>query len=480
MKLIQAFFSVFFVFGIVYFGNPNHSLAQDSLRFSYLDFMEQVVSFHPVVKQANLLTQTAKAKLQKARGGFDPKIHSNLNQKYYQDKNYFRIIQNQLKVPTRLGGIEFQGGYDYAEGNYLNPENKVPKKGLTYAGVSVPLGQGFLIDRRRADLQQAKIFTKQIKAEQKILINSILREAGHFYQDWLEAYYQQKIAQEAVDLAQIRMDGIREGFLVGNNAAIDTTEALIQLQTRRLSQIEAQNKFQNSTQKLSVFLWDKSGLPLTFETMPMPDSLETFQYENLISIADLDGILENLNAHPKILKYKYKIEKLQVERRFKADKLKPKLKVKYNYLLPEKGKETEIAPTTNNFKWGFQLDYPLFLRSERGGLNEAKVKISSSEYELQYERQLLITKLQNYQNKLQGLAQQIALYENTVQNYNRLVDGENEKFRVGESYLFLVNKREMKRVEAQLKLLSLKVKFQKSLLNFYEASGEIPILTKIE
>jgi len=281
-------------------------------------------------------------------------------------------------------------------------------------------------------------------------------------------------------LAQIRMDGIREGFLVGNNAAIDTTEALIQLQTRQLFQIEAQNKFQNSTQKLSVFLWDKSGLPLTFETVPMPNSLETFQYENLISITDLDGILENLNTHPKILKYKYKIEKLQVERRFKADKLKPKLKVKYNYLVPEKGKETEIAPTTNNFKWGFQLDYPLFLRSERGSLNETKVKISSSEYELQYEKQLLITKLQNYQNKLQGLAQQIALYENTVQNYNRLVDGENEKFRVGESYLFLVNKREMKRVEAQLKLLSLKVKFQKSLLNFYEASGEIPILTEID
>lgn len=476
MKLIRAFFSVFCFFGIVYFGSLNNSLAQDSLRLSYLDFMEQVVSFHPIVKQANLLAQTAKAKLQKARGGFDPKIHSNLNQKYYQDKNYFRIIQNQLKVPTRMAGIEFQGGYDYAEGNYLNPENKVPKEGLTYIGMSIPLGQGFVIDRRRADLQQAKIFTKQTEAEQKLLLNNILREAGQFYQDWLEAYYKQKITQEAVDLAQIRMDGIREGFLVGNNAAIDTTEALIQLQTRQLSQIDAQNQFQNASQKLSAFLWDKSGLPLIFETLPIPDSLETFKYENLISITDLDGILENLNTHPKLLKYNYKIEKIQIERRFKADKLKPKLKIKYNYLFPEKGKKSEFAPTTNNFKWGFQLDYPLFLRTERGSLNETKIKISNSEYELEYEKQLLITKLQNYQNKLQGIAQQIALYENTVQNYNRLVEGENEKFRAGESYLFLVNKREMKRVEAQLKLLSLKVKFQKSLLDFYEASGEVPIL----
>ncbi len=464
-----------FSFGCYFVVIETH--AQDSVRFSYLEFMEQVMLYHPIMRQANLLPESARAQLQEARGNFDPKIASDLNQKYYKDKHYFRIIQNQIKVPTRLGGIEFAGGYDLSEGDYLSPENTLPTNGLAYAGVSVPIGQGLWIDERRAALQQAKVFQKQTEAEQKLLILNNLNQAGKFYLDWMESYYQQQIAQDAVRLAQIRLDGMREGFRVGNDAAIDTTEALIELQTRQLTLLEAQNDFQMNSQKLSVFLWDKNGVPIEFAQVPMPDAPDDFEYSHLISQTQLDSIIENLHLHPKILKYQYKLQTLDIDRRFYTDKFKPKVKVKYHHLFQEINaeKDAPTTPTTNNFKWGFQFDYPILLRKERGKLNKTKVKISSTELELQYERQSLIAKLQNYQNKLNILAEQIVLYQDAVRNYDRLVAGENVKFNMGESYLFLVNKREVKQVEARLKLLSLKVKYQKIWLDFYEASGDIPL-----
>ncbi|MEN9420913.1 MAG: hypothetical protein RLZZ107_387 [Bacteroidota bacterium] len=54
-------------------------------------FLLTVLEQHPLAKQANLIPEFAETYVLKARGGFDPKLNYDLNQKYYGDKLYYSL-----------------------------------------------------------------------------------------------------------------------------------------------------------------------------------------------------------------------------------------------------------------------------------------------------------------------------------------------------------------------------------------------------
>jgi len=57
--------------------------------------------------------------------------------------------------------------------------------------------------------------------------------------------------------------------------------------------------------------------------------------------------------------------------------------------------------------------------------------------------------------------QQIAIANQNINNYQRLLQGEEAKYGNGESSLFLINSRENKLIEAQQKVIELRFKFIK-------------------
>ena len=58
----------------------------------------------------------------------------------------------------------------------------------------------------------------------------------------------------------------------------------------------------------------------------------------------------------------------------------------------------------------------------------------------------------------ENIATQIELYQSAVQNYERLLKAEETKMFYGQSSLFKVNSREQKLINAQQKLMQLKIK----------------------
>jgi hypothetical protein len=67
-------------------------------------------------------------------------------------------------------------------------------------------------------------------------LNDLLLEALEGYWNWVRAYNQLLIYREFIDLALERFDGIRESFTQGDLPAIDTLEAFIQVQNRRIGE----------------------------------------------------------------------------------------------------------------------------------------------------------------------------------------------------------------------------------------------------
>ena len=132
--------------------------AQDSTTVINLsEYLGYVKTFHPIVKQANLVINESEANLLKARGAFDPKLEVDYDRKKFKSTEYYDKLNAAFKIPTWYG-VELKGNFEENDGLFLNPEGSLPDDGLYSVGVSVSVARGLLINKRMAMLKQAKIF----------------------------------------------------------------------------------------------------------------------------------------------------------------------------------------------------------------------------------------------------------------------------------------------------------------------------------
>ncbi len=435
------------------------------------DLLALVREYHPVARQAGLQTVRGEAGLQKARGGFDPKLYTVIDQKYYNGKSYFSHLDGGLKVPTWFG-VELKAGFDQQSGEFLNPENTTPTGGLLMAGIQVPLGQGLMIDQRRATLFAARVYQKATEAERRMMLNDLLFNAAATYWDWVLTEYSLQILQDARSLAISRLDFVRGSYSLGSKAAIDTVEAFLQVQLLDQQLQEAQVENNTSRMELSNYLWAEGSTPLELEwaTRP-PDSLQWSPVPEVPSDTVEQWISRLAVDHPDLQRATLKLSALEIDRRLKADKLKPRLNLQYNLLTEPIGDAflAQISPV--NYKWGLEFEMPIFLRKERGDLQFAKVKLEEARLERDQKQLEWRNKVRTYAYTQENLKAQVQLAERTVENVRRLLFAERNRFENGESSLFLLNTRQLKLIEAEMKWLTLKTKQQKTGLALRWALG---------
>lgn len=443
--------------------------AADTLTLN--TFLAQIVKHHPLVKQANLLPQAAQKEITMARGMFDPSLSFNLREKEYQDKNYYRYYQPSVKIPTWLG-IDFKAGYDRNTGTFASADEFTPNAGLLYAGISVPILEGLIIDERRNTLRQAKIFKDIALQEQIKAINKILLQATKDYWQWQQAQQKLQYIQAGYQLAQQRYALVKSNVLLGEAAGIDTVEAKIEVQKRQSMLLEAEVEYKNTAILVSNYLWDDNLTPLALKENIYPAALGSEVKE--INAEELKNIADAANElHPEVRKQQFKIQQLKTERLYNKQALLPKLNLEFNPLLNAPFDQTEltIGHFENNYKMGISFYTPLFLRKERGKLGLTQIKIQQSQYSLAQNQREVVNTIYQAHNEMVALAQMVAVQKETVQNTLLLRNGEETRFENGESSLFLVNRRERELMEAQVKLAELVAKYAKAKALFEWSTG---------
>ena len=428
-------------------------------------FLELVATHHPLSVRAALQRDRAAATLRLARGGFDPKLYGDLNQKYFKGTQYYSEIEGGVKIPTWFG-VELNAAYERNDGAFLNPELTVPQDGLYAAGLTVSLGQGLFFDERRAELQRARIYQLATVAERQVLLNELLYEAGKSYWEWAGAQAAVDIYREAVQLAQVRFEAVAAGARLGDRPAIDTLEARIQVQNRQLSLETAALDLANAAARLNAFLWLDGVVPVELEDDTQPPPAESVLVAPMLPV-DLHF------TNPELLRTQFKIDQLEVDQRLQRELLKPRLDVKYNALLAGGIDDPLEEVSSNNYKWGVSFSQPLLLRKERGKLQLTQIKLSETQLELSDKAALLDAKVDQAENEANVTVSQYALAGQNAADYARLLEGERELFRAGESFLFLVNDREVKYIDARVKQVELLVKHRKARLARSYATGEM-------
>ncbi|OEI80028.1 transporter [Formosa algae] len=429
------------------FATTAYAQERDSI-LSLEEYLGYVKHYHPVVKQAHLLTTEGEAKLLKSRGAFDPKLSVDYNRKKFKGTEYYDKLNTTFKIPTWYG-VELSAKYENTEGTYLNPEYNTPEDGLYSAGVSVNLAQGLLTNKRMATLKQAKLYTKQAEAKRQLLVNEFLYEAIATYFNWLKNYQAKQVYADYVINAQNRLENVKTSYFAGEYPAVDTLEASINYKSRVLDYEKSKIGYLKSTLEVSNYLWLENNVPLEIRDSIVPDVETINVIDVVLNSSILNSTDELIENHPKLQELQTKEDILTVDRNLKKNNLLPIVNLEYNFLSSDY--EQLDSFSTADYKSGLKVVFPLFLRKERGDLALSNMKLQDIAYDI------TVTKV-TLKNKIEGTIQEIASYgiqydllQDLVFDYKNIVRSEERKFSLGEGSLFLVNYREAKLIETQLK-----------------------------
>ena len=448
MKRLIFFFGLFFA--CVW------SLNAQSEVFDFETFKLTVSKFHPLIQKAKNLELAGNGEVLKALGGFDPTISSNVNQKSFNGKEYYWTSNTTLKIPIWFG-TNLKAGYEANRGEYVENDQKLPGSGLWYAGVEIPLLQGFLYNERQFQLQQAQNLQQMSVAERQLAVNDLLLDAFSTYWTWTEAYKKLMIAKEGFVLAEARYKAAKENVAVGENPPIDTVEALILLENRTVENKSAQTQFQNATLLLQTFLWADGNQLVSIPANVIPQLANTNPEVEILNANDIDSL-------PSIQLAAYKVDQIALDVKWKKEQLKPSINANYNLLNQPSGNLEISQFSMQNYKFGVTAYVPLFLRKERGGVKLAKLKMENAGLDLLAKKREYDQKIKNLSNEIELQTANIVIQKRIVAHTRTLRTAELDKFQAGESSLFMINSREQTYLSSENKLVELEIKLEVSKL----------------
>lgn len=434
--------------------------------YTFNAFLRSVLETSPLSQRATNAGDYGKLQLRAARGNFDPVLSSGLENKQFNSYHYYTNGVAELKQPIYTSHY-LKAGYQYGQGPYLNPERSTPAIGLPYVGVEASLLQGFAFDKRRADLIKATHYSEFYSAEQKIQINAVLFEAANAY---AEALYLQRITTlygYFVDLAAQRLKGIGALSQVGERPAVDTIEAAIFFQGRLLDQRAAEIELIGKVNALRVLHPIEEVPPAMSLTT---DSLGQVYQAVLTNIRNL--MIAERPTHPVLVQYRAKQGVLDAEQRLKREMIKPVLNLNYNFL---NGSTENLAVPVglNNYKWGAAFSFPIFLRKSRNEYKIARIDARNNELEMMNKDNQLKQKRDYLLKAIRIALEQVTNAERSAAYSKLLVDAERLKFSNGESSLFLLNTRENKWLETELKLADYQLKIIKAFAELTYVNGDL-------
>ena len=445
----------------------------DSVRpFTLENFYLLITKDHPVAKQAGLLNEFARQEIRLARGNFDPKIEIQYLTKMFDDTEYYNMVNGSLKFPSILP-FDPSIGIEQNKGAYLNPERFISNQfdyQQFYAGVSLPLGRGLITDERRTALRQAELFRSMAGADQIKMINKLLLEAAKDYWQWYFSYYNYRLLNRGVVVANDIFKRVKINYELGEAAPVDTIQAQITLQQRLIEQQEAMLNFQNSGIQLSTYLWDSLNNPLTLVLQwipvlqPDPRILDLQYREHLVEQARQN--------HPDLRKLSIKLQQLDVDKKLAVEFIKPKLDLSYYFLNQPFNPDWNPSFTTgNDYKFGLDFSFPILIRKERAKLAQAKLKINTTEFEKSLAERQIINDINATYNSLTNTLAVLGQQTRMVQNYERLLQAELLNLESGESDLFKINIQQEKVLQSQSKMIKLMTEVEKQKAILYWTAG---------
>ena len=416
----------------------SENIIWDKLEFQ--DFLKLVSENHPQILQAKLKRNQANAKRLETQGAFDPSLNSKNSYNIYNSSSAPGKEQeaftssNSLDILTRYGA-KLSAGAKFAEGDIKTPLSPTGSGGEYFIEAQIPLLRDAIYSLNEA-IADLTLYRKQL---------DVLQKASELYWKWYASFKVLEVENHLVDLITEQSDFVKAQVEYGNLAQLAYIEVSTDLQKRLFKRAKAERKAQEMSLALANYLWLESGEPLGLFAKDQVPSVKEDITKNLV--------IENINeAKLKALKFRPEFKAINLskdiailERKFAKNQMLPELDLFINQGV-ETG-EDSIGPTTAA---GVNLSIPLRVRTGQGLKKQAELSLQSLNLASRELMQNVILELENAVSELEQSKAKTKFAKESLILANQLFEGESEKFKLGDSTLFLVIRRQRAMAEANI------------------------------
>ncbi len=404
-----------------------------------LEVLETTERSHPLLLAAISKRAAAAGIALGTRGAFDTKlkVETGSNQfGYYKTRTGSGVLHQPLR---ELGGEVF-GGYKRGLGNFepWKEYGLTLSEGEWSGGIKLPILRNRAIDERRADLQFASLAVELADTSIQTQRLVLMRAAATTYWKWVAAGAKLQIARDLLSLAEDRREQVEQLVRAGQVAEIEIAENERAVLRRRSATLTAERELQAARFDLSLYLRDAEGKP----QQASEDRLPEFPEPRSVAAERVEQDLRTaMDRHPKIAGVLVTLDQNGVALELARNRLLPRVDVTAKF-----GRDSGVGPYSkrgNELIAGITIESPFQRRKARGEVAVQNAEQERLLYELMYLRDSVAVEIRDAAGALSLALQRLVLARAEYDLAMRLAEAEVERFRFGDSTLFVVNQREV-------------------------------------
>ncbi len=434
------------------------------------DVLLSVEANYPPLLATLLESQIADGATQQARGQFDTLLGATAGTDqfgYYPNQRLDLGVSQNL----RWQGVSAYGGWRVGSGDFpaYRGLDETRNLGEFRAGIKVPLLRGRETDERRAALAQAELGQRIANLsidQQRLLVRQL---ATNRYWDWVAAGQRLRIAQDLLRVARERDQALQDAANLGAVARVEVTENQRQILQREAQIIEAQRGVQQTSIALSLFYRDSAGQPRVAQDSQLPTMLPATE---LLDGAQVSGdLVRALAKRPEIAAVATQRSQTRIDIDLAANQTRPSLD--FGLGVTSEAGSGAIKRGPNEVKATLTFQVPWQRRVAEGKLQQASAKHSQLTQREQFARDQVSAEVQDAASAVRAAHERTLLAAREVTVALDLADAERERFRLGDSTLFLVNLREQAAVDAELRQVAANLDYLRALTIYEQVTAKL-------
>ncbi|MBB3104904.1 TolC family protein [Azomonas macrocytogenes] len=429
--------------------------------------LEQVLSssatHYPKILSSLQKIESGDAEKQIAQGAFDWEVQQKIMRRSHTyDGRYAdtqvtrRFYDNNMRLyfGYRISK-DYLPSYEDAMNTYRGGEFNV--------GVMFSLLKDRTIDKDRYNVRQSELTAKKAQNEMRLTQLKTQYQAMNAYLEWIALGKSIQSMRYLLELSEKRQVAFEKKNKHGDIAEIYLTENQQYILKRQIEINQMEQEWQNSAVYLSLFWRDEMGNSNVPTPLDMPHD-----FPDKPSI-DKNKLIHDMaylqSQSPDIIAIDMEQSKLDNTIELGENSLLPKVDVVLEGTHNVGGQKS--SPAGNDVKIGLSITIPLERNIAEGKIRKAEAEKNRLEYEQKLVAEQIATQLKTIASNYAMIEKYQNLISKEVALAEVMQQAEYSKFKEGLSDLFVVNLREEKTIEAQLKLIKAQLDFWKNISNYY-------------
>ena len=361
--------------------------------------------------------------------------------------------EGKATQPIAPFGGEIFASYRLSDGRFPIYENiyNTNELGEFKVGALFSLLRNRQVDQRRFAVEDTRMAASQARLDVLLVQLNVQFEALRAYWNWVAAGNEVSVYRDLLEIAEARAVGLARQVEAGAQPSIALTENEQNLIRRRSLVVEAERGFVTAANTLSFYLRDEGGRLFVPSSEQLPDA------ETLAELPDIQTLMamarsDILDQRPELRNFRIQLERARNRIALRRNDLKPNLDFSVE-LSRDFGPIGDGGPTFDSTDTvvGLTFSVPLQRRMARGAVQRAEAELREIELREQRTADQIRVELDNILVNLNTALRQVGLADDEVVQATTMVTAERKRFRLGAGDFFLVNLREERAADAQVR-----------------------------